>query len=60
MRSLLNRVEDGASNPLHSEDPWRFLSIKLLAEVEVKASIEYTEYSLRGSQQIMLVCCVTN
>jgi len=32
----LNRVEDGANTTKNSDDPWRILSMKLLAEVEVK------------------------
>jgi len=33
---FVNRVDDGASNAAHSDDAWNLLSMKLLAEVEVK------------------------
>jgi len=43
----LNRVEDGANTTKNSDDPWRLLSMKLLAEVEVKAVEIYTvDYDL--------------
>jgi len=51
---FLNRVDDGASSTMHSDDPWRHLSIKLLAEVEVKAFEECTVEHLIRSRQMAL------